>query len=331
LQQAIPEIEAIAPRVTLGGRSGGDLVTRGEKSGSFTISGDVPAYIRVQPQNMVRGRFINPIDMERRRKVAVIGAQVADILFANGADPVGETIRIRNTEFTVVGVFKSPASGDRGERLDSTIHTPLTTFQQTLRPEPWVHNFGVLVAEGADTEVVDKRIHDELARMHRFSPDDKEAVGSWNAEKEFRKISGLFTGISVLIWIVGSVTLLGGIIGVSNIMMISVRERTREIGIRRAIGATPLSIIGQILQESTLLTAVAGYVGLAAGVGLLELIGSLMKVGEGEKPSMFDPPTADFGVAMAATALVVVGGALAGFFPALNAVRIRPVVALRDE
>jgi putative ABC transport system permease protein len=330
LEQAIPEIDAVAPRSYLGGRGGKNLVTRGDKSGTFDIAGDVPAIMRIQPEIILKGRFLNPIDLERRRKVVVIGNHVAEVLFPGGTDPIGSTIQIKGMEFLVVGVFKSPATGDRGDRMANTIHTPLSTFEQALRPDPWVNNFAVLVRDGADTDAVDKRIHRELARLHRFSPDDKEAVGSWNAEEEFRKTMGLFKGISLLIWFVGSVTLLAGIIGVSNIMMISVRERTREIGVRRAIGATPSSIIGQILKESTVLTALAGCLGLAGGVGALELIGKLAG-GGGDGASLFAEPRADFRVAVVATLVVVVGGALAGLFPALYAIRVRPVVALRDE
>jgi len=330
LEQAIPEIEAVAPRSYLGGRGGKNLVTHNDKSGTFDIVGDVPAMNRIQPEIILSGRFLNPIDLERNRKVAVIGNHVTEVLFPGVPDPVGSTIQIKGMEFLVVGVFKPIASGDRADRMSNTIHTPLTTFQQALRPDPWVNNFAVLVRDGADTDAVDKRIHRELAQLHHFSPDDKEAVGSWNAEEEFRKTIGLFKGISLLIWFVGTVTLLAGIIGVSNIMMISVRERTREIGVRRAIGATPYSIIGQILKESTVLTALAGCVGLGAGVGALEAIGKLASSG-GSGPSLFDAPRADFRVAIVATLVVIVGGALAGLFPALYAIRVRPVVALRDE
>lgn len=332
LEQSIPGIEAVAPRVQLGGRGGGDVVTRAEKSGTFTISGDVPAYIRVQPETMIAGRFLNELDIEEHRKVAVIGTNVAAQLFGR-EDPLGQTIQIKRSEFVVIGVFTTPATGDRGDRMANTIHTPLTTFQQALRPEPWVNNLAVLVKDGADTEQVEARIHEELARRHRFSVDDKEAVGTWNVEKEFDKISGLFRGISLLIWIVGTVTLVAGIVGVSNIMLISVRERTREIGVRRALGATPLRVIAQILKEATVLTSISGFLGLAAGVGALEAIGALMQAGpsDAKGSSLFDPPHADFRVALAATLAVALGGALAGLFPALTAVRIRPVVALRDE
>lgn len=332
LVRAIPSIEAIAPRASLGGRGGTEVVVRNDKSGPFTISGDVPDYVRVQPQTIVEGRFLNQLDMDRKRKVAVIGVNVAEVLFPEGGPIVGQTIQIKRAEYVVVGVFKSPVSGDRADRLHNTIHLPLTTFHQALRPDRAVNNLGVLVRQGSNTEEVEALIFAELAELHHFSPDDKQAVGVWNADKEFQKISGLFRGISLLILFVGSVTLAAGIIGVSNIMMISVRERTREIGVRRAIGATPLSIVGQILKESTLLTAIAGYLGLAGGVAALELIGRAMEGGDKSGgPSLFDPPTADFRVAVAATALVVLGGALAGLFPALHAVRIRPVVALRDE
>ncbi len=332
LEHEIPQIDAVAPRVSLGGRGGGDLVTRGDRSGTFNVSGDVPAYIRIQPENIVLGRFLNELDVEHHRKVVVIGNRVAEVLFPNIADPLGQTIRIKGSEFLVIGLFRPMASGDRGDRMGNTIHVPLTTFQQSLRPEPWVNNLAVLMRDGAQSEDVERRIREILAKRHRFSSEDKQAVGTWNAQKEFTKIGGLFTGISLLIWFVGVITLLAGIIGVSNIMMISVRERTREIGVRRAIGATPWSVISQILRESTALTGFAGYLGLLSGLGLLEVVRVLMaSTGGGDNKSMFSPPTVDFRVALAATLTVMAGGALAGLFPALYAVRVRPVVALRDE
>ncbi|MFO0612896.1 MAG: ABC transporter permease [Polyangiaceae bacterium] len=340
LEASFADLEAVAPRVQLNGRNGADVVTRGDKSSSFNISGDVPALIRIQPEIVTSGRFLDAIDMERRRKVAVIGARVAEVLFPPGTDPVGESIRIKGTDFLVVGVFKTPTTGDRADRMLNTIHVPISTFQQVLNPNDAVNNLAVLVRRDADSADVEARLKRFLLRRHRASPDDKEAVGTWNTEQEFQKIDNLFVGISLLIWFVGTVTLLAGIIGVSNIMMISVRERTKEIGIKRAIGATPWTILSQILKESIVLTAIAGFAGLAAGVGLLELVTLLMQAPSGGGggggrgpggPSMFDAPHADFGVGMAATAVVVVGGAIAGLFPAIAAIRVRPVVALRDE
>jgi putative ABC transport system permease protein len=336
LEASFPDIEAVAPRVSLNGRNGADVVTHGDKSSSFNVSGDVPALMSIQPEIITSGRFLDQIDMERRRKVAVIGAHVAEILFPGGADPLGESIRIKGVDFMVVGVFKSPTSGDRADRILNTIHVPISTFMQVLNPNAWLNNLAVLVKKEANTGDVEQRIKPFLARRHRASPDDKTAIGTWNADEEFRKIDNLFTGISVLIWFVAVVTLLAGIIGVSNIMMISVRERTKEIGIKRAIGATPWTILSQILKESIVLTMLAGFTGLAAGVGLLELITFLMSAGgssAGGKggPSMFDAPHADFVVGLAATGTVVLGGAIAGLFPAVAALRVRPVVALRDE
>lgn len=330
LAQTIPEIEVVAPRAFLNNQRGA-VVTRGVLSGSFTIIGDVPEIFGIQPQNILAGRFLSALDMQRNRKVAVIGSHVVDILFRGGGDPIGQAVTIQGTEFVVVGVTKSFATGDQAERLANNIYVPLSTFQQALRPEPRVEYMAILVRDHADTTEIDKRIHLELAKRLRVSPDDKDAIQSWNADAEFAKIANLFVGISALIWIVGSVTLLAGIIGVSNIMLISVRERTREIGIRRAIGATPSSIVAQILKESTVLTATAGYLGILGGTGALELAGYLMSTSDNKGPSMFDAPHADFHIAVAAAAAVVVGGIIAGFFPAWNAVRIRPVVALRDE
>lgn len=330
LTQTIPEIEIVAPRAFLNNQRGA-VVTRGASSGSFTISGDVPDILRIQPQDIVAGRFLNALDMDRNRKVAVIGTHVVELLFRGGVDPIGQTLTIQGAEFVVVGVSKATTTGDRADRMANTIYVPLATFQQALRPEPRVENIIVLMREDADTAEVDKRIHRELAKRHRISPDDKDAVGTWNTDAEFSKIANLFVGIRMLIWIVGSVTLLAGIIGVSNIMLISVRERTREIGIRRAIGATPYSIVAQILKESTVLTATAGYLGILGGTGALELAGYIMSTSESTGRTMFEAPHADFYVAVAAAVVVVVGGVIAGFFPAWNAVRIRPVVALRDE
>jgi len=331
LESQIPDIDVVAPRASLNGRGQGDVVTRGDKSGAFSIMGDVPSYLRIQPEVITSGRFIDQLDIDRHRKVAVIGNRVAEILFPPGKEPVGESIRIRGMDFLVVGVFHTEIVGDRGDRFANTIHTPLSTFQQVLNPVPWVTNLAVLVRPNGDTDAVDHRIHEILARRHRVSVDDTEAIGTWNAEKEFQKTENLFKGISLLIWIVGTVTLIAGIVGVSNIMMISVRERTRELGIRRAIGATPWSVVAQVLKESMSLTAFAGYLGLVAGVGILEVVSSFMRsMGKGA-PRMFDPPHADLRVAIAATIAVMVGGALAGLFPALHAVRVRPVVALRDE
>jgi putative ABC transport system permease protein len=326
---AIPEIEVIAPRVFVGGRGGGIVVRRREKNGPFSISGDVPAYQRLASLTMVRGRFLNELDMARERKVAVIGQNVVAGLFDPKEDPVGQTIEVRGVELLVVGVFTSPATGDRADRIANTIHVPLTTLRKTLRPSPTVNSLAVLVREGEDAELAMQALTAKLRTLHRVAPNDKQAIGSWNAEEEYRKIRGLFLGVRGLVGFVGLVTLLAGIVGVSNIMMISVKERTREIGVRRAIGAKPLAIVSQIVKEAMALTFVAGTLGLVLGVLLLEGAARLMVGVEGL--DRFGEPRAELSVAIVSTIVLVLGGAIAGLIPALTALSVRPVVALRDE
>ncbi len=326
---AIPEIEVVAPRVFVGGRGGGLLVRRREKNGPFSIAGDVPAYQRLASLSMLRGRFLNELDVARERKVAVIGQNVVAGLFDPKEDPVGQTIEVRGVELLVVGVFTSPATGDRADRIANTIHVPLTTVRKTLRPSPTVNSLAVLVREGEDAELAMQALTAKLRALHRVAPNDKQAIGSWNAEEEYRKIRGLFVGIRGLVGFVGVITLLAGIVGVSNIMMISVKERTREIGVRRAIGARPSAIVSQIVKEAMALTFVAGTLGLVTGVLLLEGAARLMVGVEGL--DRFGEPRAELGVAVVSTIVLVLGGAIAGLIPALTALRVRPVVALRDE
>lgn len=315
----------ICPRGQLGGFRNAKNVTRKNKAGSFRVMGDYPEFQYVQPAQFVRGRFLNRFDIERRRKVAVIGDEVYQLLFEEDEDPIGETIKIRGAYFEVVGHFRPLQGGNRGQRHSTTIYIPFTTFQTTFSWGNRVGWFAITVREGEHGSEVEKRVKEVLAVRQRISPDDPQAMGSFNAEKEFAKMTRLFAGIEVLIWIVGVMTLLAGLIGVSNIMLIAVKERTREIGIRRTVGATAASIVGLIVQESIALTAVAGYLGLVAGVGALELIG--MAVGDGS--DFFSRPEVDLRVALVAGAALLVGGAVAGIIPAAQAARVDPVEAVR--
>jgi putative ABC transport system permease protein len=322
-------VGVVAPRVSMGGRRGSQNVTREGKAGSFTVMGDTPSFWQVQPME-VRGRFINQLDMQELRKVAVIGERVVELLFQGVPDPVGETFQIRGVDFRVVGVFKTRAKGDRGAREAATIYTPLTTFQKALSHNEEIDYIAVLSAEGVRATAIEEDLVARLRKRHRVAPDDKQAIGSWNMDAEFQKVVNLFRGISLLVYVVGTATLMAGLVGVSNIMMVSVRERTREIGIRKAIGATPRAVIGQVVLESVALASTSGYMGLVVGVGILELIGVFM-AGTPNDKTMFDPPTITLATAIAAAAMVALGGGLAGLFPALYAARIRTVTALRDE
>jgi putative ABC transport system permease protein len=189
--------------------------------------------------------------------------------------------------------------------------------------------YSITSKDGIPVELVEKQVIDLLKQRHNIAPNDELAIGHWNMGKEFDKLSGLFSGIDLLVWIVGTGTLIAGVIGVSNIMLIVVKERTKEIGVKRALGATPLLIVGQIILESVFLTTIAGYLGLLAGIGLLELINTAM--GSNPDGGMFNNPQVDFGIAITALCVLIVSGALAGLIPASKAIQVKPIEALRYE
>ncbi len=322
----VEQIEYMAPRMQLGGWRDGNNVTRSEKTGNFSVMGDLPAFKFIQPMNMQMGRFINDIDIEQHRKIAVIGEATYEVLFEPGEDPIGEHIKIRGVYFQDVGMFKPMQSGERGERASQTIFIPFTTFQRAFNQGNRIGWFSMTAKPDASAEVLEQEVRRILAERHKVHPDDRAAFGSFNAAEEFGKWQMVFLAIEVLIWFVGIATLLAGVLGVSNIMLIVVKERTKEIGIRKALGATPRSIVSLVIQESITITTVAGYLGLVAGVGVLELYGAL--AGENE---ILAPPTIEFEVAIIATVVLIVSGAIAGIIPARQAARVKPVEALRAE
>lgn len=326
LRDSIPEIEHLAPRNQLGGWRGGENVSHDGKTGSYFVSADYPAFRLIQPAVFERGRFVNELDMQQARKVAVIGVGVRDQLYDPGEAVIGSLLRIQGVYFQVVGLFRSQQSGEEGDRQNHTIHVPFTTYQHAFHT-PYVGWFAMTSKPNVPASVVEQKARALLGKRHRVAPTDAQAIGSWNTEEEFGKVGNMFTGIHGLIWFVGVVTLLAGIIGVSNIMLIVVRERTKELGIRKALGATPFTIVAQLVQESTLLTAVAGYCGLVFGIGLLEVAGALIPADS----ELLAAPAIDLRVALAAAGILIVAGAVAGFIPARAAVRIHPVEAFRAE
>jgi putative ABC transport system permease protein len=328
----VPDAEIVAPRLQLGGFGGGNTVTRKGESGAFNVTGDYPEIFRVQPLRLERGRLLNPLDLAEKRKVAVIGRRVAEVLFERGEDPIGGSIAINGVEFRVVGQFRSLQSGSDADRDLQRIFVPFTTFQQAFNAGGEVHWYAVTARTGVPASRVEERVLEILRARHKVDPEDRRGIGHFNLEEEFGKIQGLFTGIRFLMWIVGLGTLAAGAIGVSNILLIIIRERTAEIGIRRAVGARPLSIVGQILLEALVLTSVAGFLGLAAGVGILELLGSLVPAaGADGEPSMFLNPGVSFAEASRALAILVAAGCVAGLIPAQRAIAVAPVEALKSE
>lgn len=330
LRDNISEIEYLAPRLQVGGRNGGNNVVRGERTAAFRIQGDYPDFNKIDPCNIESGRFINELDIEQKRKNIVIGTRVYEEMFENGEEAVGEYIRIQGVYFKVVGVFSSKKNGRQAEQENSQIFMPFTTLQQTYNMGNIVGWYSITAKEGYSASQVLDKAKEVVKSRHSISPADDRAVGSFNLEEEFTKMTTLFTGIDILIWIVGIGTLFAGVIGVSNIMLIVVKERTKEIGIQRALGATPLLIKTQIVLESVFLTTVAGYVGLTLGIGVLELINNLL-ISSGASTDMFNNPEVDFNKAILALVVLVVAGMLAGLIPAQRAVQLKPIDALRDE
>ena len=289
-------------------------------------------YVRAEDLE-IEGRFLNPLDDRQARKVAVIGARVREVLFDPQEDPLGKTVQVGNMVVTVVGVHRSPMSGRRADWMNARVFLPrpvvaFMRYGATHR----INQILVMLDPTHDAAEVGESVKAVLKRRHAVHPEDGRAFEDWNRAQQYAKVQKLFTGIAALTWVVGVMTMLAGAMGVSNIMMIAVAERTREIGIRKAIGATPLSIIGQVVSEATVLTGLAGYLGLVAAVAVVEGTARLMAgMPPGQGPSFFGQPEVDVRIAMLAAGLLTAAGALAGLAPARTAVAVRPVEALAHE
>jgi len=329
VRDRVPEVEVIAPRNQLGGFMGGNNVSRGRKAGAFSVMGDYPEIRRVQAYRLAAGRFLNPIDLEELRKVAVIGTRVRDVLFERGEEAIGASIVISGVYFQVIGVFASSQTGEEGERQTQAIFVPFTTFQRAFNFGDRVGWLAVISRNDVPASVAEQKVLALLKQRHKVAPDDERAFGHWNLEEEFNKLQSLFGGIEILIWLVGAGTLAAGAIGVSNIMMIIVRERTKEIGIRRAVGARPWMVVTQIVVETVMLTAAAGWFGMIGGIALIEGVGRFLPSGDGAR--MFTNPEVGLGAALQALGILVFAGVLAGFAPAQRALQVSPMVALRSE
>lgn len=326
LREHIPEAKYINANSYLWGEF---AIKYQEKSGAFNVQGCLPDFLHIESLDIPEGRFINLRDAQDKRKVVVIGQRVRDVLFGV-EDPLGKYVDIKGVFFQVVGVFKVISSGGQGQDRTERLYMPVTTMQQAYNQGNWVRSMGIGVAEDASASAVEEKVVEFLKARHKVAPDDQRGIGSWNIEEEYRKIQNLFRGITIFIWLVGTGTIIAGIVGVSNIMLIIVKERTREIGIRKALGATPFSIISLILQESIFITAISGYMGLVAGVGVIEGV-SYGMTKFSMQSTYFSNPEVEFRVAITATIVLVVTGAIAGLIPARKAATINPIEALRSE
>ncbi len=322
LKNTISGYDHISARLFMGQQ----LVSYKNEYGTFFLSPSHADYGEIKEIEIISGRFINNLDTKEFRKVAVIGEKVKATLF-KGQDTIaiGKYINIRGVLFRVVGLFRDFSRNDN-EQL--RIYIPITTAQRIFYGNNVINQIAFTTGDATleESAKLAEQSRNFMARRHSFDPEDKMAIDVSNKSEDVARVMSLFTGIRIFVWIIGIGTIIAGVVGVSNIMLIAVKERTKEIGIRKALGATPGSVTALILQEAILITAFAGYIGLVLGVGLLELVKSNMPPSD-----FFLNPEANFMIAIGATLLLVIAGALAGLVPARKAAAIRPIEALRDE
>ena len=328
LKNRIPEIQHIAPRNSSGvfGGSKAQLVN-GQKKGSYNIYGDFPILTTITTKNIFEGgRFINESDIQNKRKVCVIGERTLQELFEEGETPIGKFVRINGIYFKIIGVNKFVDGGGPGD--DGDIFLPFTTYQRLYNTGEYVDFLLVAAYPEADIVKVEADIRAVLKELHHISPIDKRALGGFNIGKMFKQITQFASGMTFLSMVIGLATIIGGIIGIGNILLISVKERTKEIGIRRAIGATPKEIRTQIMLESVFLTVIAGIIGIILGALVLSAINMATK---NMTDLPFTNPTVPIPYILGALFLMVFLGTLIGLIPAHRAMSINPIDALREE
>lgn len=323
LKQQVPELDVVSPMITMWGRG----IVAGDKKTNASVKGLLPEYAKVEEPSLFYGRYLNNMDMAQRRKVCVLGKKIYQSLFPGGGDPCGQLVRIDSMYFSVVGVDYSSGNVSINGSSQESVIIPLTLMQQAYNMGDVVHLISVTGKPGVTLSKVSQNIREVIARAHRVDPTDEKALTVFNTEVMFGMMNSLFSGVNFLIWLVGIGTLLAGAIGVSNIMMVTVRERTTEIGIRRAIGATPKMILSQIISESIVLTAVAGMSGILFAVIILQML-EVGNTTDGIAAAQFQ---IGFWPALGAVVLLSLLGVLAGLAPAMRAMRIKPVDAMRDE
>lgn len=328
LKDRIPEIQYIAPRNARGVFGGtGSSISRGTKTGAYNIYGDFPIFTKIATKKIYDGgRFINDEDIELERKVCVIGERTQKELFDKKEEPVGQFVKIDNIYFQVVGVHKFVPGG--GFESDGDVFIPFTTYRRLYNTGDNVDWFSIAAYRDADVVQVEENVKATLKRIHRVHPDDERAFGTFNLGEVFNRIVGFSKGMTFLSLVVGLATILAGVIGIGNILLISVKERTRELGVRRALGATPSEVKGQIILESVFLTLVAGVLGIILGALLLSGIDALTK---DQSDFPYTNPTVPIPYVVGAIIIMVVLGTLIGLIPAQRAVSIRPIDALREE
>ena len=328
IKDNVPDLRFISPRNQLGGFRGANNVVRGLRTGAFNVYGDYPEIIKQEPMTITSGRFVNHNDIQDKRKIAVIGDGVRNELYDQGETVIGTYIKIQGFNFMVVGTYQKKDDGG-GEEGQKEIYVPFTAFSQAFNTSNDVGWMAITANDGSSISDLKEKIVGVVKEKRKIHPDDKRAVGYFDLYEQFNRVESLFGALRWVAYFVGVLVLLSGIIGVSNIMLIVIKERTKEIGIRRALGEAPWSIKKQILMESIFLTIISGMIGIVFGAAFIYGVNAVLdSVGPVD---MFINPSVSLAVVVSALIILVFSGLLAGFIPAQSAIKIRPIEALRTE
>lgn len=329
LETKIRDIDYISPQTSRGSfGTPGELFSKDGKSATYTLNGDYPIGNKISEKKLIFGRYINDADINGNKNVIVLGEEIYKNFFDSkkNEDPIGKSITIKGLFFNVIGVFRVQRDGNMGN--DDSAYIPFSTFTKMYNDGDKVGYFAIVGKGNTDLAVLETKIKDELKSKYNVSPDDSNAFGSFNLGKLFGKLTGFLSGMQLLTIVVGTLTILAGVIAISNILLITVKERTKEIGIRRALGAKPAEVRNQILLESVVITITSGLLGFVFGIFLLMFL-NIITQGQDEFP--FYNPTVDYGEVFAAMGVMVFLGLVIGMIPAQRAVKIRPIEALRSE
>ncbi len=329
IRENIPNLRFVSPRNQLGGFGNDNNVVRGLNTGAYNVYGDFPEIINQDPMTVTEGRFLNQNDIREKRKIAIIGAGVKNELYDKEEEVLGSYIKIKGVNFMVVGTYKKKSNDGDGEEAQKEIFVPFTSFSQAFNMGNDVSWMAITAHDGTSISSIREDIINLMKTRHKIHPEDTRAVGYFDLYEQYNRVESLFGAMSFIAYFVGILVLLSGIIGVSNIMLIVVKERTKEIGIRRALGEDPWSIKKQILMESIFLTIISGMAGIIIGALFIYGVNALL---DANGPvDMFLNPSVSLGVVTIALFILVLSGLLAGFIPAQSAIRVKPIDALRTE
>jgi len=329
LTKKVPEIDYISPQSVRGNfGTAGEQISRNGKKNTYMITGDFPVGNQISKKKLLFGRYINDADIQSKKNVIVIGEEIYKNLFdaKKNENPIGKSVNLKGIFFNVIGVFRVPRGG--GMENDQSAYIPFSTYSGMYNEGDKVGFFAIVGKPNAEAALVETKVKDELKRINHVSPEDTNAFGSFNLAKEFKKVTGFLTGMQLLTIVVGTLTILAGVIAISNILLITVKERTKEIGIRRALGAKPAEVRNQILLESVVITLSSGLLGFLSGIFLLIIL-NIATMNNDAFP--FYNPTVDYGNVFSAMGIMIFLGLVIGLIPAQRAVKIKPIEALRTE